>query len=60
MGLAPQGSAKSPKFSLLNYFMDTEISSMDELARDFYAEAGKRVIIRYQMNGEGPHRMSFS
>jgi hypothetical protein len=55
MGQAARGSAKSPKFSLLKYFMNTEISSMDELARDIYAEAGKRVITRYQMDGAGTH-----
>jgi hypothetical protein len=49
------GMEKKPKFSLLKYFMEIEIPNMDKLAADFFAETGKRVIMRYQMDGAGPH-----
>jgi hypothetical protein len=49
------GTAKNPKFSLLKYFMETEIRNMDELAKEIYEKTGKRVIMRYQMDGAGPH-----
>jgi hypothetical protein len=50
------GTAKKPKFSLLKYFREIEIPNMDKLAADIFAEeAGKRVIMLYQMDGVGPH-----
>jgi hypothetical protein len=33
-----EGTATNPKFSLLKYFMDTEIRNMDKLARKILAE----------------------
>jgi hypothetical protein len=50
-----EGTEKKPKFSLLNYFMEIEIPNMDKLAAEILAETGKRVIMRYQMDGAGPH-----
>jgi hypothetical protein len=39
----------------LKYFMEIEIPNMDKLAAEIFAETGKRVIMRYQMDGAGPH-----
>jgi hypothetical protein len=50
-----EGTEKNPKFSLLKYFMETEIPNMDRLAAELQTKTGKRVVMRYQMDGAGPH-----
>ena len=41
-----EGTARSPKFSLLNYFKETEIPNMDRLAAEIHEKTTKRVIMR--------------
>jgi hypothetical protein len=49
------GTRKKPKFSLLRYFTETEFPKLDQIAAELGTEAEKRICIRYQMNGAGPH-----
>jgi hypothetical protein len=53
-----EGTAKKPKYSLLRFFLDVEIPKLEELAARIESTTGKRAIIRYQLDGAGPHRDS--
>jgi hypothetical protein len=50
-----EGTLKDPKFSLLDWFQKKEIPRLEAVAREVYALTGKKSIIRYQMDGAGPH-----
>jgi hypothetical protein len=50
-----EGTLKDPKFSLLDWFQKKEIPRLEGVAREVYALTGKKSIIRYQMDGAGPH-----
>lgn len=51
-----KGTKKDPKFDLLSWFKETEIPALDALCRRVESECpGKKAIIRYQMDGAGPH-----
>ncbi len=50
-----KGTDAVPKFDLVSYFRDTEIPRLDELCIQVGAMTGKRVAVRYQMDGAGPH-----
>lgn len=49
------GTAQSPKYSLLSFFKDKEIPKLDELCNQLEEQLGCRVIVRYQLDGAGPH-----
>lgn len=49
------GTQKKPKFSLLRYFTETEFPKLDQIAAEMGTETGKRICIRYQMDGACPH-----
>jgi hypothetical protein len=51
-----EGTEKKPKFSLRSYFADTELPRLDVIAAQIESETGKRVVVRYQMDGAGPHK----
>jgi hypothetical protein len=52
-----EGTAKSPKFSLLkNFYTDIEVPKLKELARQREAATGKRIRFAYQIDGAGPHQ----
>lgn len=53
-----EGTSKKPKFSLLRFFLDVEIPKLEQLAAQIESTTGNRAIIRYQMDGAGPHRDS--
>jgi hypothetical protein len=50
------GTKKHPKFRLLRYFKDTEIPRLEQICQQVQQQANKKPIIRYQMDGAGPHR----
>jgi hypothetical protein len=49
-----KGTVKRPKYPLTEYFAE-EIDRLEVLAQRLGA-GGKRVVVRYQMDGAGPHR----
>ena len=51
-----QGTEKNPKFSLLKYYNENEIPKLDAIAAKLASETGKKVVVRYQMDGAGPHQ----
>ena len=51
-----EGNAKSPKFSLLKWFVEKEIPRLEEICQQVFTLTGKTIVIRYQMDGAGPHR----
>ena len=51
-----EGTAAVPKFPLKNFFEETELPALDEVAARLQADTGKRIFIRYQMDGAGPHQ----
>lgn len=53
-----EGTAKKPKYSLLRFFLEVEIPKLEELAARIESTTGKRAVIRYQLDGAGPHRDS--
>jgi hypothetical protein len=53
-----EGTSKKPKYSLLRFFLDVEIPKLERLAARIESTNGRRAIIRYQMDGAGPHRDS--
>jgi hypothetical protein len=48
------GSVKNPKYPLTEFFAD-ELVRLESLAQELGTRTGKRVIVRYQMDGAGPH-----
>jgi hypothetical protein len=50
-----KGTVKLPKYHLTEFFAD-EMERLDALAQQLGARSGKRVVVRYQMDGAGPHR----
>ena len=50
-----KGTTTKPKFDLLSFFQNTEIPRLEELAAQVSTTTAKRVIVRYQMDGAGPH-----
>jgi len=50
------GTEKAPKYSLLKFFRDIEIPRLEAVAREIEHATLKKVVIRYQMDGAGPHR----
>jgi hypothetical protein len=51
-----EGTAADPKFPLKKFFEETELPKLDEVAARLEADTGKRIVIRYQMDGAGPHK----
>jgi hypothetical protein len=49
------GKKKTPKYPLTEFFAE-EIERLEGLAQKIESETGKRVVVRYQMDGAGPHR----
>ena len=50
-----KGTKKEPKFDLLSWFEEVEIPALKRLCEQV-ATSGKRPIVRYQMDGAGPHQ----
>ncbi|KAL7577336.1 hypothetical protein ACA910_002073 [Epithemia clementina (nom. ined.)] len=51
-----KGTAKDPKFDLLPWFATTEIPALEQLCAKVESGLGKRCVVRYQMDGAGPHQ----
>jgi len=51
-----EGTAADPKFSLKKFFEETEIPKLEAVAARLEAATSKRIVIRYQMDGAGPHK----
>lgn len=51
-----EGNNKQPKFSLLKWYLEKEIPRLEDVARQVFQLTGKSIVIRYQMDGAGPHR----
>ena len=51
-----EGTAADPKFPLKNFFKETELPALDDIAARLATETGKKIVIRYQMDGAGPHK----
>jgi hypothetical protein len=49
------GKKKTPKYPLTEFFSD-EFQRLDTIAQELESRTGKRTIVRYQMDGAGPHR----
>jgi hypothetical protein len=49
------GKKEAPKYPLTEYFAD-EFLRLDSIAQELGTRTGKRVVVRYQMDGAGPHR----
>ena len=50
-----EGTPANPKFSLMKYFQEKEIPRLEALTRQLQQQYNKQIIIRYQMDGAGPH-----
>jgi hypothetical protein len=50
-----KGTNKTPKYPLTEFFAE-EIVRLEAVAQKIGSETGKRVVVRYQMDGAGPHR----
>jgi len=50
-----KGTVKRPKYPLTEFFAE-EIVRLEAVAQKIGSETGKRVVVRYQMDGAGPHR----
>jgi hypothetical protein len=50
-----KGTVKNPKYPLTEFFAE-EMERLGVLAQEIGAHSGKRVVVRYQMDGAGPHR----
>ncbi len=50
-----KGTAKRPKYPLTEFFAE-EIVHLEAVAQKIGSETGKRVLVRYHMDGAGPHR----
>jgi hypothetical protein len=48
-------NGKKKKFSLLDWFLKTEFPRLEALAARLHAQFGKKIVIRYQIDGAGPH-----
>jgi hypothetical protein len=47
------GTKKTPKYPLTKFFAD-EIERLEGLAQKIESRSGKRVVVRYQMDGGWP------
>jgi hypothetical protein len=50
-----RGKKKTPKYPLTEFFAE-ELVRLEGLAQKIESETGNRVVVRYQMDGAGPHR----
>jgi hypothetical protein len=50
-----RGTKKKPKYALTEFFAD-KLVQLESLAQQMETLTGKRVVVRYQMDGAGPHR----
>ena len=50
-----KSKAGEAKFSLLEWFSETEIPKLEEAAARIESESNKRVVVRHQCDGAGPH-----
>jgi hypothetical protein len=50
-----KGTVKRPKYPLTEFFSD-ELQRLEAIAQELESCTGKRTIVRYQMDGAGPHR----
>ncbi len=44
------------KFALTEFFKNTELPNLKQLAMEVERDTNKRVVVRYQMDGAGPHQ----
>lgn len=44
------------KYTLKRFFCDIEVPRLKQVAAEIETKIGKRVLVRYQMDGAGPHR----
>ena len=52
-----EGTDAKPKFSLLKFFLETEIPALESVVAALQAkEPSRRFVVRYQMDGAGPHQ----
>jgi hypothetical protein len=50
-----KGTPKRPKYPLTEFFAE-EIDRLSAIAQTLETQNGKRIVVRYQMDGAGPHR----
>jgi hypothetical protein len=52
-----EGMPGKEKYSLLtNFFRKIELPKLDQVCAKIESDIGKRIVVRYQMDGAGPHR----
>ena len=51
-----EGTAKNPKFSLLKLFLEVEIPRLEAISRQYWSTFGKKLAIRFSLDGAGPHQ----
>ena len=50
-----EGTDDNPKFSLLDFFKNTEIPALEKLTKELSVKYNCNVVVRYQYDGAGPH-----